>query len=214
MGSAPPSSRSVVIATTPAQEEHQHDDDQKERHDVSPLRLCTRPRIGPSSYRSKPLSCHFGFDRRLMSRLVSAICGTPIRALDGSGVTLAGGWNPRSSLGGRKSNLGRCHNDAAGMTGDNTSPLRLLVTGVLKASVSAVVVQAAWCVAVIRWFPPRGPDALFGALLLSLAIGYAVTWKEWRKYPLLFTLLWWGLMWFVLFFEALELLYIGDHRSF
>jgi hypothetical protein len=97
------------------------------------------------------------------------------------------------------------------MTDDATSRLRLLVTAVLKASLVAVVVQAA-CVAVLRWLPPSGPVALFGALPLSLAIGYAVTWKEWRKYPLVLTLLWWGAMSVVLLFEALELLLIGGHE--
>jgi len=31
------------------------------------------------------------------------------------------------------------------------------------------------------------------------------SWRDWRKYPLFFALLWWGLMSVVLFIEALQL---------
>jgi hypothetical protein len=42
----------------------------------------------------------------------------------------------------------------------------------------------------------------------TIRLAKVVTWHEWRKYPLFFTLLWWGLMSVVLFIEVLQLLLI------
>jgi len=98
---------------------------------------------------------------------------------------------------------------------EKSSPLRLLVTAFVQATVIAMVPQAG-CAAAFRGLPPIGDiRALLGlgSPLLSLAVGYAVTWKEWRKYPLVFTLLSWGVMWSALVAESFEILLIGSHGS-